>query len=57
MNDIEQMLERQTRWQKTRQALPWPEKIQMAERMRESARQLRAARKVEPGEHPLRRPA
>ena len=44
MNDIEQMLERQARWQKTRQALSWPEKIQMAERIRESVRQLRASR-------------
>jgi hypothetical protein len=57
MNDIQQLLERQARWQKTRRTLSWPEKIRMAERIRESARQLRAARKVEPGEQPLRRPA
>jgi hypothetical protein len=43
MSDIEEMLERQARWQKTRQALSWPEKIQMAERIRESALHLRAS--------------
>ena len=47
MNDIEQMLERQARWQKSRQALSWPEKIRMAERIRESARLLRASGKVD----------
>ena len=36
------MLERQAQWQKGRKALSWPEKIRMAERIRESARQLRA---------------
>jgi hypothetical protein len=46
MNEFQQLLERQARWQKTRQALSWPEKIQMAERIRESVRQLRAARKM-----------
>jgi len=47
MKDIRQLLERQACWQKTRQALSWPEKIQMAERIRESARQLRAAREFQ----------
>ena len=51
MSDIQKLLERQARWQKTRRALSWPEKIRMAERVRESARQLRAARKAEPREH------
>jgi hypothetical protein len=51
MSDIQQLLERQARWQKTRRALPWPEKIRMAERIRESVRQLRATRKAEPREH------
>jgi hypothetical protein len=36
------MLERQAQWQKSRQFLTWPEKIRMAERVRESVRQLRA---------------
>lgn len=43
MNEIRELLERQARWQKTRKALTWPEKIRMAERVRESIRQLRAA--------------
>ncbi len=42
MTDFERMLKRQADWQKSRQSLTWPEKIRMAERMRESVRQLRA---------------
>jgi len=42
MTDLEHMLERQAQWQKSRQSLTWPEKIRMAERVRESVRQLRA---------------
>jgi len=41
MTDIQRMLERQAQWQKSRQLLTWPEKIRMAERVRESVRQLR----------------
>ena len=48
MSEIQALLERQARWQKTRKSLSWPEKIRMAERIRESARQLRAAKKAEP---------
>ena len=47
MSDIQQLFERQARWQKTRKALSWPQKIQMAEKIRESARELRAVRKAE----------
>lgn len=36
MSDIEQLLERQARWQKSRKSLSWPEKIRMAEAIRES---------------------
>jgi hypothetical protein len=42
MTDLEHMLERQAQWQKSRQSLTWPEKIRMAERIRESVRRLRA---------------
>jgi len=42
MTDLEQMLKRQAQWQKSRQSLTWPEKIRLAERVRESVRQLRA---------------
>lgn len=41
MRDVEKMLERQARWQKRRAALSWPEKIRMAEAIRESIRLLR----------------
>jgi hypothetical protein len=36
------MLRRQTEWQNSRRSLTWPEKIRMAERIRESIRTLRA---------------
>jgi len=42
MNDVRSLLERQARWQRARRALPWPEKIRMAEMIRESASHLRA---------------
>jgi hypothetical protein len=48
MSDVRHLLERQARWQKTRRALSWPEKIRMAEMVRESVRQLRAAPKAVP---------
>ena len=41
---IQQLLKRQADWQKTRQTLSWPDKIQMAERIRASVRQMRTAR-------------
>jgi len=41
MTDLEQMLKRQAEWQRTRQSLTWPEKIRLAERVRESVGQLR----------------
>ena len=48
MSEIQALLERQARWQKTRRALSWPEKIRMAERVRESVRQLRRPQRAEP---------
>jgi hypothetical protein len=42
MSDIQRLLEKQARWQKARRALSWPEKIRMAERIRESVIRLRA---------------
>ncbi len=44
MSDTRKLLERQAAWQKTRAALTWPEKIRMAEAVRESASQLSRAR-------------
>jgi hypothetical protein len=41
MTEIERMLERQAEWQKSRQSLTWPEKIRLAERVRDTIRQLR----------------
>jgi hypothetical protein len=43
MIDIQEMLARQAVWQKSRQSLTWPEKIRLAEMVRESVQQLRAS--------------
>ncbi len=43
MDDIQQMLKRQADWQRSRQSLPWPDKIRMAEMVRESVKGLRAS--------------
>lgn len=48
MNEIQELLERQARWQKTRQALSWPEKIRMAESVRESVLLLRRPHEAQP---------
>lgn len=48
MNEIQALLERQARWQKTRRTLSWPEKIRMAEEVRETARHLRPPRTTQP---------
>jgi len=42
MSDVQRLLERRAQWQKARKALSWPEKIRMAETIRESAIRLRA---------------
>jgi len=49
MNESLALLERQARWQKTRRALSWPEKIRMAEMVRESVLQLRRPQKTQKG--------
>ena len=43
MSEFLRRFERQTDRQKARQTLPWPEKVRMAEKIRESIKQLRAA--------------
>lgn len=47
MSDVKHLLERQARWQQTRKALTWPEKVRMAEQVRESILQLRRSGKGE----------
>ncbi len=54
MSDLKQLLERQANWQRTRQALTWPEKVRMAEQVRESILQLRRSGKVEAPPDPNR---
>ncbi len=43
MSEFLRRFERQTDQQKARQTLPWPEKVRMVEKIRESIKQLRAA--------------
>lgn len=50
MNEVQQLLERQARWQKARKNLSWPEKVRMAEVVRESTRRWRA-RSYDPTRH------
>jgi hypothetical protein len=57
MTEIEQLLQRQARWQKARKALSWPEKIRMAEQVRAFAAQWRsAARKTTGTSHASKKP-
>lgn len=49
MSDAKHALEKQSRWQASRRSLSWPEKIRMAEKVRESVVSLRARnRRVDP---------
>jgi hypothetical protein len=41
MTDVARLLARQAAWQKRRTLLTWPEKVRMAERVRDSLAQLR----------------
>ena len=44
MTESERLLRRQAEWQKSRQALSWPEKIRQVERLRASVEELRKQR-------------
>jgi hypothetical protein len=46
MTESERMLARQAAWQKSRQALSWPEKIRQAERIRPSIEEMRKQRQT-----------
>jgi hypothetical protein len=41
MDDVKKLLEKQAAWQRARKSLPWPEKIRIAEAIRESILQIR----------------
>jgi len=43
VGEEQRRFERQADWQKSLRTLPWPEKIRMAEKVKESIKQLRAA--------------
>ena len=42
MDDVMKLLERQAAWQKSLKLLSWPEKIRIAEAIRESILQIRS---------------
>jgi len=42
MTDVARLLAQQAEWQKRRTLLTWPEKVRMAEQVRDSLAQLRA---------------
>ena len=46
MTDTGKLFERQAEWQKARIALTWPEKVRMAEAVRESIVKFRRARSL-----------
>jgi hypothetical protein len=44
MTDVAALLARQARWQKSRASLPWPEKVRIAEQLREDVAAMRRTR-------------
>ena len=42
MTDVRRLLERQAEWQRARRSLSWPEKVRMAEAMRDVIHHLRS---------------
>jgi hypothetical protein len=56
MTDMGKLLQRQAAWQAGRRRLSCPEKVRMAEAMRESAIQFRALRLAEPKTGSAKRP-
>ena len=44
MTEIDKLFERHKEWHKSRIALSWPEKIRMAEAVRESVKKMREMR-------------
>ena len=56
MVDVKQMLQRQAEWQKGRRLLPWPEKLRLAEAMRDTLSRFASLRASESRERrPVRR--
>jgi hypothetical protein len=48
MTDMRELFERQAAWQAGRRRLSWPEKVRMAEAMRESLVRFRIMRQTDP---------
>jgi hypothetical protein len=49
--DARRLLARQAEWQRNRRLLPWPEKLRMAEEIRETLRRFEALRASEARKH------
>lgn len=54
MSDVRERLERAAQWQRGRKALSWPEKIRLAEAIRDSLAQLRQSRLSRAPASPIR---
>jgi hypothetical protein len=57
MSDTRGLFERQAAWQAGRRILSWPEKIRMAEAIRESVIRLRNMRSIAPGAESAKGPS
>ena len=56
MTDMRELFERQAAWQAGRRRLSWPEKVRMAEAIRESLVHLRNMRSIDPKTDHVERP-
>lgn len=56
MTEIEQLLERQAKWQKGRAKLSWAEKLRLAETLRDAALALGRTRPNQPPPQPQSTP-
>ena len=55
MTDTRELFERQAAWQAGRRRLSWPEKVRMAEAIRESLVRFRNTRPLDPKAGPAKR--
>ena len=52
MNELQQRFDRQAREQHERRKLPWPEKIRLAEQLRDALIRLRKGKRAASPSHP-----
>jgi hypothetical protein len=52
MHNVKDILEKQAEWQRGLRSLPWPEKVRMAEALRDPIRRFRQWSGTQPGPEP-----